>query len=118
MGEGNGAPTTSRSPASLAALTALREAGIPGPELDAPQTLLEDLQEAVIAAATADPWAFDRPTMTAWWPHARTRSSQANQADDQVHAAHDREQQDDEAPGVGLERATHAVQHLTGLFAR
>ena len=49
-----------RSPAYQAALAALREAGLPCSAYDTPETLLAALQPLIIAAATADPWVFDR----------------------------------------------------------
>ena len=49
-----------RTPAFLAALSVLQDAGIPCSEHDAPATLLLALQPLIIAAATADPWEFDR----------------------------------------------------------
>lgn len=54
------ASASPRSPAYLAALSALQEAGIPCSAHDAPQTLLLALQPLIIATATAEPWAFDR----------------------------------------------------------
>ena len=49
-----------RSPAYVAALSALQEAGLPYTEHDAPEALLLALQPLIVAAATADPWEFDR----------------------------------------------------------
>lgn len=49
-----------RSPAYLAVLSALQEAGIPYSKHDAPRRLLLALQPLIVAEATADPWEFDR----------------------------------------------------------
>jgi hypothetical protein len=53
-------PSPPRSPTCQVDLSALQDAGIPHSAHDPPRTLLLALPPLIIAAATADPWEFDR----------------------------------------------------------